>query len=276
MNYISLNIAFSDDLQAEILTAELADYPFESFEADAGTLKAYIPQERLADCKGEVDALLAHYGVQGRYIAIETQNWNAVWESNFPAVDVEGRLLIRAPFHDPAPEGVMEVVVMPKMSFGTGHHATTWLVSRAVLDLGVAGRRGLDMGSGTGVLSIVAAKCGAEHVDAVDIDDWADANCRENIAANGVADRITPMLGDVRRIAGRHYGFILANINRNILLADMSAYAAALDAGGDLVMSGFLEADTAAVTQAAAEQGMETVAAETREGWMMIRVKKKK
>ena len=276
MNYISLNIAFSDDLQAEILTAELADYPFESFEADAGTLKAYIPQEQLADCKGEVDALLARYGVQGRYIAIETQNWNAVWESNFPPVDVEGRLLIRAPFHEPAPAGVMEVVVMPKMSFGTGHHATTWLVSRAVLDLGVAGRRGLDMGSGTGVLSIVAAKCGAAHVDAVDIDDWADENCRENVAANGVADRVEPMLGDVGRIAGRRYDFILANINRNVLVADMPAYAAALVPGGDLVMSGFLEADTAAVTQAAAEQGMETVAAETREGWMMIRVKKKK
>ena len=276
MNYISLNIAFSDAMQAEILTAELADYPFESFEADAGTLKAYIPQEQLADCKGEVDALLTRYGVQGRYIAIETQNWNAVWESNFPPVDVEGRLLIRAPFHEPAPAGVMEVVVMPKMSFGTGHHATTWLVSRAVLDLGVAGRRGLDMGSGTGVLSIVAAKCGAVHVDAVDIDDWADANCRENIASNGVADRIEPMLGDVGRIAGRRYDFILANINRNVLVADMPAYAAALVPGGDLVMSGFLEADTAAVTQAAAEQGMETVAAETREGWMMIRVKKKK
>ena len=125
MNYISLNIAFSDAMQAEILTAELADYPFESFETEDGMLKAYIPQERLADCKAGVDALLARYGVQGRYIAIETQNWNAVWESNFPAVDVEGRLLIRAPFHDPAPEGVMEVVVMPKMSFGTGHHATT-------------------------------------------------------------------------------------------------------------------------------------------------------
>ena len=105
MNYISLNIAFSDDLQAEILTAELADYPFESFETEDGTLKAYIPQERLADCKAGVDALLARSGVQGRYIAIETQNWNAVWESNFPPVDVEGRLLIRAPFHEPAPAG---------------------------------------------------------------------------------------------------------------------------------------------------------------------------
>ena len=270
MNYISLNIAFSDDLQAEILTAELADYPFESFEADAGTLKAYIPQEQLADCKGEVDALLAHYGVQGRYIAIETQNWNAVWESNFPAVDVEGRLLIRAPFHDPAPEGVMEVVVMPKMSFGTGHHATTWLVSRAVLDLGVAGRRGLDMGSGTGVLSIVAAKCGAAHVDAVDIDDWADANCRENIASNGVADRIEPMLGDVRRIAGRHYGFILANINRNILTADMPAYAAALDAGGWLLMSGILEADVAPLSEAARAAGFSVTGHALRNGWARV------
>ena len=274
MNYIALNIAFSDDMQAEILTAELADYPFESFETEGRTLKAYIPQERLADCKTEVDALLARYGVQGRYIAIETQNWNALWESNFPAVDVEGRLLIRAPFHDPAPEGTLEVVVMPKMSFGTGHHATTWLVSRAVLDLGVARRRGLDMGSGTGVLSIVAAKCGAEHVDAVDIDDWADANCRENIAMNGVADRITPMLGDVRRIAGRHYDFILANINRNILTADMPAYAAALDAGGDLVMSGFLEPDVPAITACAEGLGLEPVSTAVKEGWVMVHVRK--
>ena len=163
---------------------------------------------------------------------------------------------------------------MPKMSFGTGHHATTWLVSRAVLDLGVTGRRGLDMGSGTGVLSIVAAKCGAEHVDAVDIDDWADANCRENIAANGVADRITPMLGDVRRIAGRHYGFILANINRNILLADMPAYAAALDAGGDLVMSGFLEPDVPAITACAEKLGLRPVATAVKEGWVTVHVRK--
>ena len=271
MNYISLNIAFSDDLQAEILTAELADYPFESFEADAGTLKAYIPQERLADCKGEVDALLAHYGVQGRYIAIETQNWNAVWESNFPPVDVEGRLLIRAPFHEPAPAGVMEVVVMPKMSFGTGHHATTWLVSRAVLDLGVAGRRGLDMGSGTGVLSIVAAKCGAAHVDAVDIDDWADANCRENIASNGVADRIEPMLGDVRRIAGRHYGFILANINRNILLNDMKQYVACMHPGSELFMSGFYIDDIPAIRREAEKHGLTFVHHQEKNRWAAVK-----
>ena len=203
-----------------------------------------------------------------------SQNWNALWERNYPATDVEGRLRIRAPFHEAAPAGEMEVVVMPKMSFGTGHHATTWLMSRAVLDLGVSGRRGLDMGSGTGVLSIVAVKCGATHVDAVDIDDWADANCRENIAANGVSDRITPMLGDVRCIAGRHYDFILANINRNILLADMPSYAAALNAGGDLVMSGFLEADVPSIVAAAGELGMTLVERAERNGWMMVHVRK--
>lgn len=274
MDYISLQIPVTDAVQGEILTAELADYPFESFETEGSTLKAYIPGDRLADCKADVDALLERYGVSGRYIAIETQNWNALWERNFPATDVEGRLRIRAPFHEAAPAGEPEVIVMPKMSFGTGHHATTWLMSRAVLDLGVSGRRGLDMGSGTGVLSIVAVKCGAAHVDAVDIDDWADANCRENIAANGVADRITPMLGDVRCIAGRHYDFILANINRNILLADMPSYAAALNAGGDLVMSGFLEADVPSIVAAAGELGMTLVETAERDGWMMVHVRK--
>lgn len=275
MDYTVLNIAVADDVQAEILTAELADFPFESFEQEDGVLKAYIPGELLAGCKAEVDALLACRGVEGRYAAIPARNWNAVWESDFPSVDVEGRLRIRAPFHEPAPAGEMEVVVMPRMSFGTGHHATTWLMSRAVLDLGVSGRRGLDMGSGTGVLAIVAAKCGAAHVDAVDIDDWADGNCRENVAANGVADCVTPMLGDVGRIAGRRYDFILANINRNILLADMPAYAAALAPGGDLVMSGFLEADVPAITGAAAKLGMETAATETRDGWVVVHTKKR-
>ena len=274
MDYIELTLDAADAEQAEILTAELADFPFESFEQEGARLKAYIPQERLADCKGEVDALLAHYGVgRATFLSIEPQNWNALWESNFTPVEVDGRLTIRAPFHAPAATEA-EVVIMPKMSFGTGHHATTCLMASGLLDRDVTGLRGLDMGSGTGVLAIVAALRGAEAVDAVDIDDWADANCRENIAANGVADRITPMLGDVRRIAGRHYGFILANINRNILLADMPAYAAALDAGGDLVMSGFLEPDVPAITACAEKLELRPVATAVKEGWVTVHVRK--
>ena len=243
-----------------------------SFSGAVGsfTMDAVLPQERLADCKGEVDALLAHYGVgRATFLSIEPQNWNALWESNFTPVEVDGRLTIRAPFHAPAATEA-EVVIMPKMSFGTGHHATTCLMASGLLDRDVTGLRGLDMGSGTGVLAIVAALRGAEAVDAVDIDDWADANCRENIASNGVADRIEPMLGDVRRIAGRHYGFILANINRNILLADMSAYAAALDAGGWLLMSGILEADVAPLSEAARAAGFSVTGHALRNGWARV------
>ena len=270
MDYVALNIPCSDDEQAGILTAELADFPFESFETGDGVLKAYIPQERLADCKEQVDGLLARYGVAGRYISIETQNWNALWESNFPAVDVEGRLRIRAPFHEAAPAGETEVIVMPKMSFGTGHHATTCLMASGLLDRDVTGLRGLDMGSGTGVLAIVAALRGAETVDAVDIDEWAYENCVENIRANGVETRVTPLLGDIEAIAGRRYDFIAANINRNILLAQLPAYAAALDAGGWLLMSGILEADVAPLSEAARAAGFSVTGHALRDGWARV------
>ena len=274
MDYIELNMPLEGEM-AEILTAELSDFPFESFKQEGPTLKAYIPQEKLVDCKEEVDRLLASYAVEGvRYISIESQNWNALWESNFTPVDVDGKLYIRAPFHAPAPEGVMEVVIMPKMSFGTGHHATTCLVSGYLMELALAGKRGLDMGSGTGVLAIVAVKCGAEAVDAVDIDTWADENCRENIASNGVADRITPILGDARAIAGRSYDFIAANINRNILVGDMAAYVKAMNAGADLVMSGFLEADIPIIRSAAEAEGLVFVSSRLRDGWAAVHCKK--
>lgn len=275
MDYIELNMPLEGEM-AEILTAELSDFPFESFKQEGPTLKAYIPQEKLVDCKEEVDRLLASYAVEGvRYISIESQNWNALWESNFTPVDVDGKLYIRAPFHAPAPEGVMEVVIMPKMSFGTGHHATTCLVSGYLMELALAGKRGLDMGSGTGVLAIVAVKCGAEAVDAVDIDTWADENCRENIASNGVADRITPILGDARAIAGRSYDFIAANINRNILVGDMAAYVGAMNAGADLVMSGFLEADIPIIRSAAEAEGLVFVSSRLRDGWAAVHCKKR-
>lgn len=274
MDYIELNLPATEEM-AEILTAELAEYPFESFKQEGPILKAYIPQEKLVDCKEQIDTLLQEYQIEGaRYISIETQNWNALWESNFTPVDVEGRIYIRAPFHAPAPEGVMEVVIMPKMSFGTGHHATTCLVSSYLLDLDIRGKEGLDMGSGTGVLAIVAAKCGATHIDAVDIDEWADENCRENIQTNGVAEQITPLLGDVRRIAGRNYDFIAANINRNILTGDMAAYVATMRPGADLVMSGFLEADIPIIRSAAEGAGLSFCSSRLRDGWAAVHCRK--
>ena len=275
MDYVELNIPVVSAEQTEILTAWLADYPFDSFTSERNLLKAYIPQEQLADCKEEVDALLAEQGIEGaRYVSIETQNWNALWESNFEPVDVDGRIYIRAPFHAAPTNDALDVVIMPKMSFGTGHHATTHLMSATIADLDLQGQSGLDMGSGTGVLAIIAAMRGAEHLDAVDIDEWADENCRENIVTNGVADHITPILGDASAIEGRSYDFILANINRNILLADMPRYEATLRKGGTLLMSGILDIDVASIEARATELGMQPVECRHKDGWAMVRVVK--
>lgn len=274
MDYVELNVPVADSVQAEIMTAMLADFPFESFAEEGGVLKAYIPKESLAECKERVDRLLSESSVAGAaYIEIETQNWNAIWEAGFEPVCVEEECTIRAPF-SPAPATGLDIVIMPKMSFGTGHHATTWLMTAELLKRNLAGLAGLDMGSGTGVLAIVAVKRGALHMDAVDIDEWAYENCTENIQANGVASSVTPILGDAALIEGKRYDFVLANINRNILLADMPRYTAALSDGGELIMSGFLEADVPALCERAAQMGLETVGTRVKDGWAVIACRK--
>ncbi len=280
MDYVELTISTTNEEQAEIIMAELADFPFESFEceprADGATvLKGYIPQLKLSDHKAVIDNILASYGIaNARYISIESQNWNALWESNFDPVEVDTRLLVRAPFHSPDSAFEREVVIMPKMSFGTGHHATTHMMSEWVIELAeqgyIADKEGLDMGSGTGLLAIVAAKEGATHVDAVDIDEWADENCRENIATNGVEGQVSAILGDVKAVAGSSYHFILANINRNILLADIGAYCKMLKEGGALVVSGFLEDDIESLKAAAQPLGLRYLKHKLRNGWASI------
>ena len=274
MNYVELNIACSEEL-AEILVAELAEYPFESFVIEIDALKAYIPHERMADCYDRVEALLARYGVgEHHYIVIESQNWNALWESNFPPVEVDGVVAIRAPFHEPYPDYRFDIVITPKMSFGTGHHATTYLMSRTTASRDFTGKRVLDMGSGTGVLAIIAAKCGAESVDAVDIDEWAYENCVENCAENGVGDKVAAYLGDVRQIHGKKYDAILANINRNILLGDMPHYVESLNEGGELIMSGILEGDISTIRSRAEGLGLTFVNSDLKDEWAVVVTKK--
>ncbi len=276
MNYIELNIPVGDGPESEVLVAELAELPFESFQEDAGLLKAYIPAGKLPDCKEQVDALLGERGIAGaRYIEIESQNWNAVWESHFEPVEVEGKLVIRAPFHSPAVGDIREVIIMPKMSFGTGHHATTWLMSAEMCDHDLVGRRVLDMGSGTGVLAILAAKMGAESVEAVDIDEWAFRNSQENIALNGVEATVRPVLGDASAIRGHTYDVVLANINRNILLTDMPAYAAALQPGGELIVSGIFATDIETIERRAHELNLKPTGQRIKEGWAVVSFVKK-
>lgn len=274
MDYVALHLAAATEEAAEIAVAALADWPFESFETADGELIAYIRRDALAGCRPEVDAWLQECGTAARFEEIAACNWNAVWESNFEPVEVEGRLLIRAPFHAPAPEGVAEVIITPKNAFGTGHHATTWLMARELLDLDMTGLRVLDLGSGTGVLAIVAVRCGAVQADAVDIDDQAVASCCENAADNGVTERIEPILGDVHSIAGRRYGVIAANINRNILLEALPQCAEALTPGGTLLLSGFLEEDVAPLTAAAEALGLRRTATRARGEWRLLRMEK--
>ena len=268
MDYTELKIAVETDEQAEIVTAYLSDYPFDSFELSDGELLAYIPTAQLADCRAEVELLLDEQNAMLRSVSeIATQNWNAVWESDFEEVEVAGKVLIRAPFHAPR-EGYegMEVVVQPKMSFGTGHHVTTRMMVEMLLGMDVAGQRLLDMGSGTGVLAIVAAKMGAT-VMAVEIDDMAEESVRENVVYNGVEAAVESVCGDASAIAGRRFDAVLANINRNILLQDMAAYVATLQGGGRLIMSGFFVEDRAVVAEAARALGLADGRVIEHDGW---------
>lgn len=271
MKYTEFVIEAATESQREMLIAELSDYPFDGFTEEEDCLKAYIPEADFRMWRSAIEESLERN--RCRYTAAEVpdRNWNTVWESNFEPIDVEGRCRIRAPFHSKNPACEYDVEIMPKMSFGTGHHATTYLMAAEIMDVDFAGKSGLDMGSGTGVLSILAVKRGAVRVDAVDIDEWAYRNGTENIKANGMEGRIVPLQGDASLLAGKRYDFVLANINRNILLADMPVYAATLTPGGMLLVSGILEADISAIESRAAACGLDADGVRRRNGWAAAR-----
>ncbi|MCD8103294.1 MAG: 50S ribosomal protein L11 methyltransferase [Alistipes sp.] len=266
MDYIEVTVPCADTEQAEITMALLSDFPFESFETTSTELKAYIPAAEMESNRDAIETLLRSTGARCTEQLIPERNWNAEWESSFEPVTA-GKVHIRAPFHDPAPEGLTDVVIMPKMSFGTGHHATTRLVTTLMDAIDFRGHRVLDMGSGTGVLSIIAALCGAASVDAVDIDEWAYNNCMENIAVNGVEDRVTPILGDVTAVPGREYDIVLANINRNVLCRDIKEYSRLIVAAGVLIISGILEEDLPAIEECAVAAGLVRGEVSTEGGW---------
>lgn len=272
-NYTKLSIHATEE-QGEILAAYLAEFPFDSFDYAEGLFNAYIPQAEFEEYHDAVEDILHNQGILDYYFeSIEAQNWNALWESNFEEVEVKNKVLIRAPFHEARPNYKgLEVIIQPKMSFGTGHHATTRLMVEMLLSSKLEGKRILDMGSGTGVLAIVAAKLGAERVLAVEIDDMAEESVRENIVLNDVDDKIESICGDASAIEGEKFDIVLANINRNVLLADMKAYAATLSHGGELVMSGFLEEDIPLLVKKAKTLGLKLIGELAHEEWRAIRV----
>ncbi|MBO7263413.1 MAG: 50S ribosomal protein L11 methyltransferase [Alistipes sp.] len=258
--YIEISVACQSEDMSDILTAYLADFPFESFDtettAEGLVLKAYILAEGWSECREEALAVAEEYGKLLGETVIEDENWNAEWESTgFERVEIEDVMVIRAPHHAPAKEGVIDIVVAPQMSFGSGHHQTTRLMCRLIHALKPTGRV-LDVGCGTGVLSLVALRCGAESADAIDIDIWSVESAKESARLNDLAERIEVIHGTVESIAGRRYSLVVANINRNIILADIAQYVDALEQGGVLLLSGFLAGDVEDITSVATAMGL--------------------
>jgi len=235
---------------SDVLVAQLGDAGFDSFiDTDLG-VTGYILKSLDHDAVLEQVALMQFAGCDIAFAKadIPPTNWNQEWEKNFEPIIVDGRCEIRAPFHES--RGLeYEIVIEPKMSFGTGHHQTTHMMIQHLLKEELHGLHVLDMGSGTGVLAILAKMRGAASAHAVDIDTWCYENALENVERNNVQD-VQVILGGAEQLTGKMYDFIIANINRNILLQDIPTYAAALKPGGTILFSGFYADDLAAIEQA--------------------------
>lgn len=256
---------------SEILVAMLADLDYTGFEEGEGTLAAYITEDifepaALAAIAGSMDAA---YHVED----IAPQNWNALWESNFQPVVIEGICTIRADFHDIAVTTPYTINITPKMSFGTGHHATTRLMMQLINGNNMAGKRVLDFGTGTGVLAIFAAYRGAQHVLAIDNDEWSVENAAENVARNNCSD-IEVKSGSLEAVNTGGWQVILANINRHILLQYMAAMYSLMDKDALLLLSGLLVDDEGVIKDAAQQAGFTHSKTITENGWIAMKFSK--
>lgn len=276
MDYIELTIDLTPrDPWTEVLIAELADKGFESFVETETGLQAYAPAslERPQNWM-EGTSIDGAEGVQFliRENLIPHQNWNAEWEAGFEPVEVDTRLVILAPFHDAtAYVDRAQIIIQPQMSFGTGHHQTTYLMSQFLLNATQIPEKVLDMGTGTGVLAILAEKKGATDILAVDIEPWSVENTVENAGRNG-CQHIRTATGDIDQVTDSGFGLILANINKNVLKSHMPSYFSLLKQGGELLLSGFFLSDAPELIALGTELGFvhgETLEKET---WAAVKL----
>ena len=232
---------------SEILIAELAQINFDSFVETAEGVEAYILFDEDNESAVKALPIMQNTDFHISYVRtdIEPTNWNEEWEKNFSPIEVDGKCYVRATFHEPKPDFEYEIVIDPKMSFGTGHHETTYQMIQNILNFDCKGKKVLDMGCGTGILAMLTKKKGADYVEAIDIDDWAYQNAIENAKRNELD--INLKLGDATVLGDTTFDMILANINRNILLEDGEKYIQVLSKGGSLFLSGFYEEDLAVI-----------------------------
>jgi ribosomal protein L11 methyltransferase len=269
-NYIQVLFTNIQPEQAEMLIAQLSEAGFDGFEEREDELRAFIPEKDYD--KLLLKELAYKYQLQYSEQAIPEQNWNALWESNFQPVVVDDFVGIRAGFHDTIPGVEHEIVITPKMSFGTGHHATTYMMIQQMRDISFAGKWVFDFGTGTGVLAILAEKLGASSVFAIDNDDWSIENARENCQFNNCA--LVELKKKDSANAGRRFDIILANINKNVILENMNALAEGLNPGGILLISGLLEADENDILAKAGEAQLLYTKKTSRSGWISLKINK--
>lgn len=252
----------------EILIAELAELGFESFAETETGLEAIIPQENWKEGIVDQVQLLGNpeFRIQYSFRILPKENWNVVWEQNFNPIRIGRQCVIRAPFH-PVENLPYEIIIEPKMSFGTGHHETTYLMLEALLEIPVNQKDVLDMGCGTGVLAILAAMRGARGVDAIDTDSWSYENAIENVHRNA-RDAVRVRQGDAQLLQPQMYDLILANINRNVLLEDIPVYAESLRPGGAILLSGFYLEDLPVISEKCEEVNLKFEKNQVKNRWV--------
>lgn len=255
----------------EILIAELGYAGFESFVETPDGVIAYIQVGDHSESILESIYILnsSEFEITYNFETIEQTNWNAEWEKNFNPIVVGDQCAIRAPFHDPF-DVKYDIIIEPKMSFGTGHHETTHMMIEHVLASDFTKKSVLDMGCGTGLLAILAMKKGASRVEAIDIDNWCYLNSLENISRND-CDQITVLEGDASLLEGKRFDVIIANINRNILLNDLSTYVACLNKNASLFLSGFYDSDFELVQESCENLGLKFETKRTRNNWVALK-----
>ncbi|WP_410881184.1 50S ribosomal protein L11 methyltransferase [Myroides sp. DW712] len=259
----------------EILIAELGEKAFESFEETPLGVSAYVQQDLWTeDILEDIFILQSdQFTITYRKEEIEQVNWNEEWEKNFDPIDVDGICYIRAPFHEKT-AAKYDIVIEPKMSFGTGHHETTYMMVRQILNNEMQGKVVLDMGCGTAILAILAAMRGAKHVDAIDIDNWCYLNSIENAERNGCTN-IEVFEGNASILVKQpKYDVVLANINRNILLNDMEHYIRTMTDNGEIYFSGFYTEDVPSIKKAAEEKGLTFENQLEKNNWVSLKFKK--
>jgi len=274
-SYIEYNFKISPLQPAsDILIAELGEVLFESFVETEDGILAYIKKDDWSDDILNAIEILSNpnFEIDYDYKEIEQENWNATWEQNFSPIEVDNKCAVRAPFHEKT-DVEFDIVIEPKMSFGTGHHETTHMMLQHILNHDFEGKSVLDMGSGTGVLAILAAMKGASVIDAIDIDNWCYLNAKENVERNN-CEHITVLEGDASLLAGKKYQVIIANINRNILLEDIPKYVECLTNDGVLFLSGFYTEDIEIITAKCQEFKLKYVSNLERNNWVAVKYTK--